>query len=324
LTQPRSTNRQAMRPPREETPKGAAHVYLDLNKWIDLAHAYYHRRGSGSHRGVLRVVERAVEAGVLRLPFSACHFMEICKRHDRASRRRLIHVLERFSAGWAIATPREIVPALTEAATYRALGRAAPMPLTTPIGRGWQFAWGSKAAALGPLGRVPAVWTFVLENISATAGNIWTPLARALACDMERAKPALQSVSAEMRRRHYAALLLVSIQKHIIPALISSGTSNAAFFSLGPDRLMKLIRSIPPLDVELELVCERNQHWTRPADPNDLVDVDQLSVAIPYCDAVVTERWWCNIARRRKLDERYGTVLLSRLCELTPFLLSRP
>jgi 3,4-dihydroxy-2-butanone 4-phosphate synthase len=62
------------------------------------------------------------------------------------------------------------------------------------------------------------------------------------------------------------------------------------------------------------------QKWTR----TDLVDVVSLPPAVVYCDVVVTE-WRC--AQRPTADgtaRRFGTVVISRLADLTNVLQGIP
>ncbi len=53
-----------------------------------------------------------------------------------------------------------------------------------------------------------------------------------------------------------------------------------------------------------------------PWRPNDIHDIDALSVAIPYCDAVVTERHFHTQVSRTPLAARFNTVMLRKLEDL--------
>ncbi len=55
---------------------------------------------------------------------------------------------------------------------------------------------------------------------------------------------------------------------------------------------------------------------------NDLNDVMALSVVVPYCDVVVTERQWAHSVGVAKLDRRFNTTVISDLRKL-PELLGR-
>jgi hypothetical protein len=70
----------------------------------------------------------------------------------------------------------------------------------------------------------------------------------------------------------------------------------------------------------MELALESYKQVARPVGRNDLTDLLFLAVAIPYCDIVVTERFWADIARRTTLLETYSTVVLTNLAELPDYL----
>ncbi|WP_055475444.1 hypothetical protein, partial [Gordonia sp. HS-NH1] len=78
-----------------------------------------------------------------------------------------------------------------------------------------------------------------------------------------------------------------------------------------------LLKGIPSRWVmsELRRVRLRNpqQPWTR----NDLNDLSFLSIAIPYCDVVVTERQWARHIDQLGLAELHGTTVLHDLTSLT-------
>ena len=79
---------------------------------------------------------------------------------------------------------------------------------------------------------------------------------------------------------------------------------------------VRMWESIAPIHVEAELAVERDAHYEKRIQGNDMFDIGFLSVAIPYCDIVVTERFWCHIANSTSLTSRYDTTMLTRLGEL--------
>ena len=74
--------------------------------------------------------------------------------------------------------------------------------------------------------------------------------------------------------------------------------------------------SMPSLFCLFILNHRRDQLIQRPIDVNDINDIWALSMAIPYCDIVVTEKMWTSIARQAKLDKICDTVILPSLSEL--------
>ncbi len=56
--------------------------------------------------------------------------------------------------------------------------------------------------------------------------------------------------------------------------------------------------------------------------PNDFYDIRALSVAVAYCDLVVTEKHWAHVMRRAGLDKLNGSVVISDVGQL-PTVLAR-
>jgi hypothetical protein len=83
-----------------------------------------------------------------------------------------------------------------------------------------------------------------------------------------------------------------------------------------------LLMDLPSRAVTYELRRLRHQSRDSKWKPNDLEDVASLSVAIPYCDVVVTEKQWFHTARRAKLDRRFNTVILHDLKDLAAVLVA--
>jgi hypothetical protein len=52
------------------------------------------------------------------------------------------------------------------------------------------------------------------------------------------------------------------------------------------------------------------QHQRR-IQPNDMIDLAFLAVAIPYADVLVTEKMWTGAAKQRRLDLSYDTKVTS-------------
>jgi hypothetical protein len=78
--------------------------------------------------------------------------------------------------------------------------------------------------------------------------------------------------------------------------------------------------NMPSLFCVFELTQRRDQLIQRLIDVNDINDIMALSMAIPYCDVVVTESMWKSIACQSGLDKKYRTVMLSSVQELARFL----
>jgi hypothetical protein len=110
----------------------------------------------------------------------------------------------------------------------------------------------------------------------------------------------------------------------LIRAIVELGADPSAFVkSLGSiEDSVDFYHSVPTIDVLVTLGLRRDNDLNRPIHRNDIKDVEFLSVAVPYCNIVVTERFWSHTVRAAGLDRRYDTIVISDLTEV-PELLAR-
>lgn len=123
-----------------------------------------------------------------------------------------------------------------------------------------------------------------------------------------------------IRRRIELAKILLSFEQTIQEALLELGRTKHDLFALEPDKACSLLDYCPMLDVETELFLQRNAQRDRAIDPNDLRDFAHLELAIPYCDAVITEKFWCNLAARCALPDKYDCLVAHDVRDLESLL----
>lgn len=73
--------------------------------------------------------------------------------------------------------------------------------------------------------------------------------------------------------------------------------------------LRDLVRSIPSADTRATLRYLKHRDTNLAWEQHDWTDIWSLSVAIPYCDAVVTEKRWAHLAAAGGLSNRYKTAI---------------
>jgi hypothetical protein len=83
-----------------------------------------------------------------------------------------------------------------------------------------------------------------------------------------------------------------------------------------PEAAMAFVRSMPSTEVSIEIKTawhrKSDKRWT----PNDIDDIDALSLAVPYCDIVVTEKGCHHLLNAARLGHRMRTTILRRLNDL--------
>jgi hypothetical protein len=309
------------------------HIYLDMNKWIALAQAYHNRSAGAQFQEVLECVRRAVREGRAVFPLSDIHILEARKRRDLESQRRLLTVMWEFSQGWALAPTRVLVEQQLEVAVARLFEQPTPI-VDSPFGRGPVFAYGLSGDLLRDVGgdaerasQIQETFTTLrgldrLLQSHATAGasqaaQLFQLRLDQAANDNQTRRQDAQPATRVQRKGDYVRDLL---QHPRLLAILTRNGQLEAFGQLEQAEFVQFFGGVPTLDVEIELLTESNEHLDRLTQPNDIADVTFLSAAIPYCDIVVTERYWVNIATRKGVGEKYGTTLLSNLNDLIPIL----
>ncbi len=74
--------------------------------------------------------------------------------------------------------------------------------------------------------------------------------------------------------------------------------------------------SMPSSDIAITLTTARHRNPQTRWSANDIFDIDAMSVAVPYCDIVVTEQHACHVLKTARADRRANTQLLTELNEL--------
>jgi hypothetical protein len=73
--------------------------------------------------------------------------------------------------------------------------------------------------------------------------------------------------------------------------------------------IQALVRAAPSSDCWATLRFMKHRDLNMPWEQHDWTDLWSLSVAIPYCDAVVTEKRWAHLASAGGLTKRYETTV---------------
>jgi len=271
---------------------------------------------------------------------SDTHIIETRKRIDLPSRARLAHVMSSISMGWTVAPGH----ALTQfelraqiANTFSQSSGAHPKV----FGRGVPFAFGlgttlknsdgdnvnmpqTMRGGIGAfMSQAAVIEDFMCggdESVNLSAVDKFRRGQAAIAKRQEQFRIEARSHGRQVHKRAYVANLTLAIQPKLVPLLAKFERTWQDFLALGKDRLMDFFSQIPTLDVETELVVARNEDWSKEIHANDSSDIAFLSVAIPYCDIVVTENYWRHHAQKAKLDNKYGTVILDDLLDLATHL----
>lgn len=317
-------------------------IYLDHNKWIELARVDHGRASSAEKSDVLVLAREARKRNLASFPLSDMHYMETLQKRDVEARKRLAETMASISQYDAIAPVWQLVPMEIDGALKARFGR----PITPRSIR--VFAKGAAHAladarfdeaksyqppgkpALGSRGRALFVEKMEFSALSGEeigdGPKARTPFEDGSSDYYEREKALVDwfraaGASAEQRRMKLAQHTLEDIGAQIVEALDRAGIAMEEFLGLGAEGMLDFLLSLPSRHVEHVLRTLRHENSQHVWKANDLADLGALCSSIPYCDVVVTERHWTHIVKRAGLDVQYGTNVISSLEDLRTILI---
>ncbi len=309
------------------------YIFLDQNHWIYLAKAFWGRPHKPAHKSVAEDLLSRVDRDEVRLPLGVIHLIEHLRAEEPGRRERLAEVFERFSRRWFIAAWNDILPIEISRAVSQTFGSSEMPPPPETLGRGFLF-------GVGPRGRseFPAHWSdldlkrlswfaaqpealFDLLTFPNEPGRIRqkqhiSELGRPNAQAAESVRAVRKPYDKVVHRRAQLAGYTYDLQHYITAALTAIGKTFEDFLGLGLDGLMEFWFRVPSLDVDCELTLYRDRQWSRAIKSNDVSDIGHLVTAIPYCDAVVVERFWARVTEETGLREKYRVEVFSDLTEV--------
>ncbi|WP_427307480.1 hypothetical protein [Cupriavidus sp. H39] len=302
-------------------------IYLDQNKWIELARLHSGRAHSPLLRESYERLANAVDLGDALCPLSAAHIIETSKRNEPISRGRLALVQARLSRGFVYRSRRGRLGVELRQAIHRLFQEPAP-----ELNPNWVIAQGflqafdpmdELAAPQADIERVrrlnrhfdPAeVYVdFMVNQDDASrrrAHENLDRLGRDLIARIEIRRSQLSGSSVDLRRRAYCAQLFLDYQDLMLQILEETGHTLAELRCLGDAAVRSLVENVPSLHVEAEMAA-RIESKTGRLSQNDLFDLQAFYTAIPYSSGVIAEKAAISRAEQAKLGQRYG-VWLSR------------
>jgi hypothetical protein len=333
-------------------------VYLDLNHWIGLADAVADRASGEIYKRVLASCRASKEAGLAAFPLSGTHYMEIAKIVDPSRRANLAAVMEELS-GFTTLVSRVVVMRLEVETALDLLVGPAPSPLsaglvgwgvghTVGVKGGLRIVDGSGAdvfdAVRDRMGgdtfdQLMVTMNLTLERtilmgpqnddeVASLRARNWQPDA-AVRVAQERADRETELVGildaepawrrGRLRDVVSARELMFEIWPALAEGLIAREIPNIDAFSKR-DEIRHFTRSMPSAEVVIEIKTARHRNPSMPWDTNTIFDVDAMALAVPYCDAVVTERHAYSILDRAGFGNRMHTALMRRPEELDTWL----
>ncbi|EON34005.1 hypothetical protein GTC6_03475 [Gordonia terrae C-6] len=322
-------------------------VYLDQSKWIDLTKCRVGKPDGARYTEVLDLARAAVGRGQVSFVLSCAHYFETQRRGTGRSRRELGETMAELSKFHAIAPVQKIVPAeIREYLTGEPLQSQLDL-----FGVGFKHAFdtsfdlvaGFKLTSEDSL--PPAVRTEIKSRIREE-------VEKAILAAPEDAPKAARKMLEAASQIHASSQTFADEQANLSRAVVDQQLrgqledvavmteaadifvplrSECARIGIDPvdvisskQAIYDLVQGLPSRWVmsQLRRVRLRNpqQPWTR----NDLNDLSFMSIAVPYCDVVVTERQWARHINQLDLAHKHNTKIYRDLTDLIEVLTPEP
>ena len=304
-------------------------VYLDQNAWSYLADGYANS-DSSYHEAACAAID-AAERGKAIFPLSIIHYAETSKDTSSKRRRRVARYMSKLSGMHAILPS----PYVRDLEISNACNNLAGMPkidlnrLIFGIGLSVQGGLsvpkvsikGVSQSRLDELNeKISQKMTdpdsyFLLVRNSLKRENV-ERLSRGPNAYVAAIQESNNQLSGLTRTQRYNFELYAYFGKYLLPKIMQLMSQSGTNYKLlepvvsNRKRLLDFFRTLPTSYSFFALEVHEDVQPRRKVRPNDIVDLIFLSVAIPYCDVVVTEKHWVSVANQTKLDREYGTTMV--------------
>lgn len=276
-------------------------VYLDQNKWIELARCIHGKETDPSRRSAADGIVRAAASGEAKFPLSAVHYVELARVSNAARRERLGSVMYDISRGVTLASVRQTIEHEVEVSLSRLFPAVIPRPFAL-LGRGVRHAFGKLLDS-------------VLDNPlpdrferSMLAGDTETGLASPSFRDsahrenFQRHLSELKHIRETLPRAQWEdalfAISMVDIVNPLNSVLEHHNLDKSTISTLSRQALKLLMLDMPTRRVDLHLHRQvlRNKNYV--SKLNDLEDWAALGTGSAYCDVVVCEKHMADLLSR--------------------------
>jgi hypothetical protein len=250
-------------------------IYLDQNKWIELARMAHRKDRTPRASKVLQRFREALDTGYATIPLSSFHYIEMSRISNVDRKVRLGTVMWQFSRGATLLGYEAIVRYELEVALAKHFPQLRPGNITL-LGRGYAHAF-----CAPPLKGVLALFEEEVER-SLLMGNkrfgvdppAWhgTTQRESFRKHLETIHSRYQDIPRHLRDSWLYAMSTIDILDPINDVMVKHGLSKIDLDSLGEQRLRRMIDDMPTRQVDMHLhrqVLRNPNYIARQSDLED-------------------------------------------------------
>jgi hypothetical protein len=287
-------------------------VYLDQNKWIQLARAVKFPSEAPDLAALLKAVTKEVSAGRLVLPLTATNIYETHKinnaqkRHDLAS-------IQAFLSGGHVFRARykrlevEVTEVLRGAYRLPLAHREENYFLSNVFFEAFaerddeRLGLHFSERAIEFIRSRPDFCLYeylanIPEGVRITAVKKFSDGSDQLRQRIEERRSRHANESLPTRRRIHGAMLLLNEIDLVMKIAKKTEIPWQTVTDIGSSNARRIINEVPTYFVEREIAL-RLEAENRPIEENDFRDMQSFCAVVPYADAVIAENHFTNLAQ---------------------------
>lgn len=274
-------------------------VYLDQNKWIELAKIVNGKETSEDAISLLEEIKSSLKCGY-SYPLSAIHYMEFARISNLGRRKRLGKVMWGFSQNKTLISTREIVIHELENSLSKFFPEIKPKSIKI-LGNGMSYAFGVDNNDL-----FPALSSCIDEAMLTGASELDiepvqhfnSQYRKNFQEHLRSLHQTLASVDRLNINNWLHAIALKDISEPLTSVLLNNGISESRISKLNAEDYSEIIHAMPTrsLDVHLHKQVLKNKNYN--SKLSDLEDWAGLGMAACYCDIVVCEKHFADMLKR--------------------------
>jgi hypothetical protein len=274
-------------------------VYLDQNKWIQLAKIINGKETSEGAICLLEEIKASLKCGY-SYPLSAIHYMEFARISNLGRRQRLGKVMWDYSKNKTLISTREIVIHELENSLSNFFPEIKPKNINI-LGTGMFNAFG-----VNNTDSIPAISSHIDEVMLTGASDLEIePIQHFNSEHRKNFQEHLRSLHQKMASVEKVnidnwlhAIALKDISEPLSSVLLKYRISESRISSLNAKDYSEIIHAMPTraLDVHLHKQVLKNRTYN--SKLSDLEDWAGLGAAASYCDIVVCEKHFADMLKR--------------------------
>ncbi|MBN1475036.1 MAG: hypothetical protein JW914_10495 [Syntrophaceae bacterium] len=275
-------------------------VYLDQNKWIELAKIYHGKLSPPGDVAFLKEIKASIECGY-KYPLSAIHYMEFSRISNVERRKRLGEVMWKYSKGITLASTKAITIKEIETSLKQFFPNIKPRPFSL-ICSGIEHTFGES------LGKTLPDWlNSFIDEAMLKGHDVFNiePISHFSTKYRENFRYHLESLhqtKAKLDKSKWEnwlyAMAITDIRNPLAIVMKDNDLDKDVFENFSVDQLNKFVDAMPSRSLDLHLHRQVLKNPNYKPKISDLEDWSGLGVAACYCDIVVCEKHFASMLKR--------------------------